>query len=106
MRKEYNKLVRDRIPEIIASHGLKYETHTLSEPEYVQALLTKLVEEAQEAASAELDDLLTELADLREVIDALILARGLSPADLHAEQNRRQQQRGAFQNRTFLLWTD
>ena len=53
MRKEYNKLVRDRIPEIIRRDGRNCEIATISEDEYLQALREKLVEEAQEAAEAD-----------------------------------------------------
>ena len=51
--KTYNKLVRDRIPEIIAAEGRQYATETMADTEYRQALLVKLVEEAQEVADAE-----------------------------------------------------
>ena len=53
MRKHYNKLVRDRIPEIIARDGRDYEVATMSEEDYRKALRTKLVEEAEEAAEAD-----------------------------------------------------
>ncbi|MCI0711669.1 MAG: nucleoside triphosphate pyrophosphohydrolase [Chloroflexi bacterium] len=62
-RREYNKLVRDNIPEIIAANG--------------QALRQKLVEEAQEVLQAKPDELVNELADVYEVLDALIAAYDL-----------------------------
>ena len=43
MRQEHNKLVRDRIPEIISKSGIEYQTITLSEQEYQQALRQKLL---------------------------------------------------------------
>jgi predicted house-cleaning noncanonical NTP pyrophosphatase (MazG superfamily) len=49
MRVDYNKLVRDRIPEIIGSHGDRAVTRVLDEADYREALPAKLVEEAQEA---------------------------------------------------------
>jgi predicted house-cleaning noncanonical NTP pyrophosphatase (MazG superfamily) len=67
MRKTYNKLVRDRIPEIIQAAGQEYATEVMSLEEYQQALREKLIEEAQEAADA--SDLISELADLYEVMD-------------------------------------
>jgi len=78
MRRDYNKLVRDRIPEIIRSGGKQCGIETMPEAEYRQALLQKLVEEAQEARQAAPDELITELADLQEVIAAL-LARNQMP---------------------------
>ncbi len=44
----YNKLVRDRLPEIIARHGVGYETRVLSPNEYLPALHEKLREETEE----------------------------------------------------------
>ena len=72
MRKEHNKLVRDRIPDLLRKKGIKYETCTLSTEEYRQALRQKLMEEAQEVAEASEVNLVEEIADLFEVIDALI----------------------------------
>ncbi len=47
MRRTYNKLVRDRIPEIIESQGGSCQCRVLAKDEYMQALKAKLVEEAQ-----------------------------------------------------------
>ena len=52
MRVDYNKLVRDRIPEIIGSRGDHAVIRVLDEAAYRDALLAKLVEEAQEAIGA------------------------------------------------------
>ena len=57
MRKEYDKLVRDRIPEIIRQDGRQCGVEVMPEDEYVQALKDKLVEEAKEAAAAGPEDL-------------------------------------------------
>lgn len=78
MRKEYYKLVRDRIPEIIQKNDLHCEIVTLSERKYRQALRQKLMEEAQEAAEANEQNLVTELADLYEVMDAILASFNLS----------------------------
>ena len=79
MHTKYNKLVRDHIPAILAQTGYTYETTTMDEQEYQQALREKLVEEALEAATAsETRQLITELADLYEVIDTLIGERNAS----------------------------
>ena len=52
MRTHFNKLVRDRIPEIIRAESRECGTETLSDGEYRAALKEKLVEEAQEASEA------------------------------------------------------
>ena len=106
MRKEYNKLVRDRIPEIIRKNGLDCHVVTMTEAEYRQALRQKLIEEAQEAAEATEADLITELADLYEVIDTLMFAYGISQELVLATQEKRRNERGSFQKKIQLLWTE
>lgn len=106
MRKEYHKLVRDKIPEIIQQSGSKCEILTLSESEYRQALRQKVVEEAQEVAVANEENIVTELADIYEVIDAIIESYGINRELIIAEQIRRRNERGGFQKRIKLLWTE
>ena len=104
--KTYNKLVRDRIPEIIAAEGRQYATEIMSDTEYRQALLVKLVEEAQEVAKAEGGELVKELADLYEVIDAVMTAFALDKDAILAKQQKRRDERGGFEKRIKLLWTE
>lgn len=106
MRREYNKLVRDRIPEIIRQDGRQCEITVMSKEDYVQALKEKLVEESQEAACADDKGIIRELADLYEVIDSLIAAQGIDREAILAKQRQRRLTRGAFEERIFLLWTD
>ena len=106
MRKKYNKLVRDFIPEIIRQSGNQCEVAIMSEAEFRQALREKLLEEAQEAAGASPQDLVSELADLQEVIDALLAVYGISREEVLTEQRRKRTERGGFQQRLRLLWTD
>jgi predicted house-cleaning noncanonical NTP pyrophosphatase (MazG superfamily) len=105
MRKKYNKLVRDRIPEIIRRHGSECEVMEMSESEYHQALREKLIEEAQEAATAEPQELVTELADLYEVIDTIMNVCDIDRDLVLAEQEKRRIERGGFTRRIRLLWT-
>jgi predicted house-cleaning noncanonical NTP pyrophosphatase (MazG superfamily) len=106
MRQEHNKLVRDRIPEIISKSGIEYQTITLSEQEYQQALRQKLIEEAQEAATANNADLVIEIADLLEVVDALLKSYEISHHKVLLEQDRKRASKGDFDNKTMLLWTE
>lgn len=105
MRIEYHKLVRDRIPEIIEQDGRKCATETMSEDEYRQALREKLVEEAQEAAESTPDGIVTELADLYEIIDALMATYDIDREAVLAEQSQRRITRGGFEKQLRLLWT-
>jgi predicted house-cleaning noncanonical NTP pyrophosphatase (MazG superfamily) len=106
MRTEHHKLVRDRIPELLRREGLLFEATTLQPEHYQQALRAKLVEEAREAAEADQEHVLMELADLAEVMDALLASARITRAALPAEQERRRTERGGFEQRLWLLWTE
>ena len=103
---EHNKLVRDKIPEIIRNSGNQCETATLSNLNYIEALREKLVEEANEAAIAKPEELAQELADVYEVMDALMAASGIEPEKVREIQKEKRSQRGGFDNRIKLLWTE
>ncbi|PJF31665.1 MAG: nucleotide pyrophosphohydrolase [Phototrophicales bacterium] len=105
MTKIYNKLIRDKILEMIAREGKTYEVETLNDTDYKQALRNKVVEEAQEVSAASDDDLITEIADLYEVIDALIAIYGLSKSDIIQKQHERREIRGGFDKRLKLIST-
>lgn len=105
-RKTYNKLVRDFIPEIIAADGRQCATEIMNDEEFRQALLAKLIEEANEIANAESSDMVTEIADLYEVIDALLIAFNLDKVAVLATQKKRCEERGGFEKRIKLLWTN
>ena len=105
-RTEHDKLVRDRIPEIIRNSGNQCKTTTLSNLDYIEALREKLVEEAKEATTASPEDLPQELADVMEVMDALMAATGIEPEKVREIQKEKRSQRGGFDNRVKLLWTE
>ncbi len=102
----YNKLIRDRIPEIIQADGKRYELVVMTEEEYINALRSKLGEEAQEAQKAAPEDLVTELADIQEVIKAMLEALEISPEQIEQVQTQRHAERGGFEKRLKLLWTE
>jgi predicted house-cleaning noncanonical NTP pyrophosphatase (MazG superfamily) len=106
MRVAYHKLVRDRIPAIIAADGSQPVTRVLEDAGYQAALRAKLVEEAQEAKVAPDGQLASELADVLEVLTALAAAHGMSWQDVVSEASRKRAERGGFDNRTFLEYVD
>ena len=61
---KYNKLVRDKIPEILDKKGVSYEKRIASDEEYKIELVKKLEEEVAEFKEALSSD---ELADVMEV---------------------------------------
>ena len=106
-RTYYNKLVRDRIPEIIHSHGDTCHTEVLNTEEYQVALKNKLIEEAQEVASASsTSDLLMEIADVYEVLAALCRIHNLSSETVMLAQQQKRDQNGGFEQRIKLCWTE
>jgi predicted house-cleaning noncanonical NTP pyrophosphatase (MazG superfamily) len=101
MQKQYSKLVRDRIPDIIKNSGNHCETRILSDPEYQTALRQKLIEEATEAATASPE----QLVDLYEVIDALIAVTEIDQATILSQQRKRREERGGFSAKIQLIST-
>lgn len=95
----YNKLVRDRIPEIIESSGKTCSTEILSPEEYLRMLDAKLDEELAEYHK---DQNIEELADLLEVIRAVTVARGYSLEDLERVRAEKAAKRGGFEKRILL----
>jgi predicted house-cleaning noncanonical NTP pyrophosphatase (MazG superfamily) len=106
MRIPYNKLVRDRIPEIIKAEGHIPVTHMLDQAAYQAALLAKLLEEAHEASAARAADLPGELADILEVLHALVGTLGIPWDDFLSVTARKQAERGGFERRIFLEYVD
>lgn len=99
MKKIYNKLVRDRIPEIIERDGKKCVTEVLSHAQYIAALDSKLDEELAEYHDEPCVD---ELADLLEVIYAVAAARGYGVEKLEQVRAEKAERRGGFEKRLLL----
>ncbi len=94
-----NKLVRDKIPEIITAQGKSCKTRILGHEEYIERLEEKLGEELSEYLESKQPE---ELADLLEVIDALIMATGHTKAEILALQEQKRAARGGFEKRILL----
>lgn len=99
MKKTYNKLVRDLIPEIIEKSGKKCSIEILDDEEYIKAIDAKLDEELAEYHK---DQNVEELADLLEVIYAAASARVCSKDELESIRAAKVQERGAFDKRILL----
>ena len=99
MARIYNKLVRDRIPEIIESDGRKCTTEILSDDRWLQMLDAKLDEELAEYQESKS---LEELSDLLEVMRAVVKARGWSWEQLEQVRQEKAAQRGGFEKKILL----
>lgn len=98
-KKMYNKLVRDKIPEIIEKEGKVCKTEILSDTEYLKMVDAKLDEELVEYHK---DQNIEELADLIEVIYAAAKARGYSIEALEEVRITKAEERGAFDKKILL----
>ncbi len=101
--KLYNKLVRDKIPEIVKATGDNPEMRILDETEYKKMLRLKLLEEAGETRVATEEDLTKELGDVLEVLEAIAAAEGVAWDDVRALKAARRAERGGFDKRIYLI---
>lgn len=96
----YDKLVRDRIPEMIQAAGKQCEVRVLDDVEYAHRLDQKLAEElAEYQGSGELE----ELADLVELVEAIAAARGMDWAGFESLRREKHLKRGGFSERLLLI---
>ena len=102
---EYNKLVRDRIPELIKQKGEGVRVVRLKGEALLAALRQKLVEESYEALDAEPTELIGELADIQEVVEAIRQFLEVSSSDLQAEREDKRKRRGGFRRGLMLRQT-
>ena len=96
---QYHKLVRDKIPQIIESQGKTCVTQILSQEEYLRMVDEKLDEELSEYQESKS---LEELADLLEVMEAAVKARGYTWEELLSVRDEKREKRGGFQDRILL----
>lgn len=103
---EYNKLVRDNIPDDIRKHGETVQVYELHGDALITSLKRKVVEEAYEVLQAETaDDMADELADLAEVMESLVRTLRLSMKDIADRQAIKKAKRGGFEKGLMLAKT-
>lgn len=97
--KVYDKLVRDKIPEIIESSGNKCEIEVVSDEVALEYLYKKLNEEVSELLE---DKNLDEIADVMEVLFAIGSKYGYSEEDVLNRRNEKKDARGGFKDNLIL----
>jgi len=100
MISRYDKLVRDKIPEIIRAQGDIPRVETLDDEQYFSALNQKLREEVDEYFEAYK---LEELADILEVVYAIAQHKQVSKDDLERLRLEKYNERGGFGDKVFLI---
>lgn len=97
------KLVRDRIPDLIAEPGSEVEVLTLNRKDHITALKDKLQEEVAELLRAtSREEIIDEIADVKEVLDALILKLAISQTEVDEAKRNKCFKNGGFDRGLFL----
>ena len=99
---EYNKAIRDKIPEIIQKDGYSCNVKTLSDEDFLEYLEKKISEEVAEYQN---DKNPEELADILEVIYRVAQLRGVSKEELEKIRIKKSEERGRFDKNLFLIDT-
>ena len=102
MEQIYNKLVRDKIPEIIKNNGENPIVRILDDNEYKVELEKKLFEEYNEVIESNYSERIEELADMIEVIDALASLEDKTLNDVIKVAKEKRDKRGGFKDKIYL----
>ena len=94
-----DKLIRDKIPEIAKDSGRNMDYYVANSDEYWVFLKKKLIEECQEFLESEETE---EVADILEVIDAILYHKDINLEDLHKIKRAKLEKRGGFKNRFIM----
>ncbi len=106
-RKLFNKLVRDKIPELLQKAGAEPDFRVLNQEEYKLELNKKLKEECQEVIEApDKISLTEELADLTEVILSLAKNSNITLEEIEKTRIKKKENRGGFDAKLFLESTE
>lgn len=100
----YNKLVRDKILEIIQADGLKYNARVLEPQELLIEVKAKMIEEAKEFYEADnVQESVEELADILELVHTAISTLGISYEELDKVRELKKDKRGGFEKAIYLV---
>lgn len=102
----YNKLIRDRIPEITKADGWLSITRVMGQVEFIKELKKKILEEAEELNEGkDHKNLIEELADIQEIIDATLAEKKIKFSDFRKIQAQKRKNGGGFRKKLFLIKT-
>jgi len=102
----YKKLIRDKIPEITLKDNWVSMTKFLTDKEFLKYLKLKILEEARELNEGKgKDNLIEELADIQEIIDAILEEEQIKFSDFRKIQTKKREARGGFKKKFFLIKT-
>ncbi len=96
----YNKLVRDKIPDVICQAGKQPIIDILSQDDLATAIQQKLREEVQEYLES---GSIEEIADVLEVLHGIAFHKGISWEEVESVRARKREERGGFEKGIRLL---
>jgi len=100
----YNKLVRDKILEIIEADGLAYNARKLESSELLKEVKAKMIEEAKEFHAADTaHESIEELADVLELVHTALNALGVTYEELEEVRQQKKEKRGGFEKAIYLI---
>lgn len=100
----YNKLVRDKILEIIEAENLAYQSRVLKPEEHLTEIKKKLYEEVKEFdETTNREDALEEMADVLELLHAALKVYGAEFTELEAIRVNKKKKRGGFDEGLYLI---
>jgi predicted house-cleaning noncanonical NTP pyrophosphatase (MazG superfamily) len=103
----YNKLVRDKIPEVIKKANGTAEFKKLTSKQFEKELLKKVGEEASALPFVKTNkEIASELADIRAVIDEIKKVRKITDEDIQKELTSNMERKGGFNKKLFLVWSE
>ncbi|MFD2638695.1 nucleoside triphosphate pyrophosphohydrolase [Piscibacillus salipiscarius] len=101
---KYNKLIRDKIPEIMEKQGLNYKTRVLNDDDYELEIKRKLSEEVNEYFDSEENhNSLEELADVLELLHSLSEIHGEDIYKVEEIRKQKALERGGFKEKIYLI---
>jgi predicted house-cleaning noncanonical NTP pyrophosphatase (MazG superfamily) len=102
----YNKLCRDKVPDIIIGKGFECEVREVDHDEYKREIIRKVFEEASGVSNhSGRSGLLKELADLLITIDAVKKEYGLKDEEIKAAVEASIEDKGGYEDRLYLSWS-
>jgi len=102
----YNKLIRDRIPEVIKENGSDCEVRKLKAKEFDEKLLKKVDEEVSEFLGAKSrKEIVAELADVLDVLEEIKKRKKITSQEIQQAQKQAFKKKGGFKKRLFLIWS-
>lgn len=102
----YNKLCRDKIPNIIAEKGFECEVREVDHDEYKREIIRKVFEEASGVSNhTGRESLLKEIADLVITLDAVTKEFGITDEELDTAVEKSIEEKGGYEDMLYLAWS-